>query len=102
MHQIENKMIEFDSQNYRALADLLMKAIDQKDYFNGSVEYDTDEFYSTLTTTMIIYRNPEDAPQGGRIADIVPIWWQFDIRQQHGAAENDFSWRELKKHLIDA
>lgn len=52
-------MITITKQIYEEIAELLLEKIREKDFFNGTVEYDTDEFYSSLTCTLIICRAPE-------------------------------------------
>ena len=39
-------MITITKQIYEEIAELLLEKIREKDFFNGTVEYDTDEFYS--------------------------------------------------------
>jgi len=112
---------------YQQVASALLEAIGDKEFFNGSVELDTDEFRSTLRTTLIIYRDkcterggggtlglgggflglsggvaaaPAEPPCAGAIRDIVPVWWEFSLSLPEGEAENDFSWREFKSYLV--
>ena len=47
-------MIEINETIYKQIAALLLAEIGEKDYFNGTIEYDTEEFYSSLTCTLII------------------------------------------------
>lgn len=96
-------MIEITSEIYSAVADRLRSQIGDASYFNGSVEFETEEFYSTLTLTSIVYRRTESLPEGGfsRIADIVPVWWEFSTVQECGAVLNDFSFSELKPYIIE-
>lgn len=37
-------MIEINETIYKQIAALLLAEIGEKDYFNGTIEYDTDEF----------------------------------------------------------
>ncbi len=96
-------MIEISTPTYCAIAGRLREAIGPAEYFNGSVEYETEEFYSTLTLTAIVYRRTEMLPEGPRrpISDVVPVWWEFTTTQSIGGVTNDFSFSELKPHLID-
>ncbi len=96
-------MIEISTPAYCTIAARLRQAIGQSDYFNGTIEYETEEFYSTLTLTAIIYRRTEIMPEGPRrpISDIVPIWWEFTTVQECGNVLNCFSFSELKPFLID-
>ena len=61
-------MITITKQIYEEIAELLLEKIREKDFFNGTVEYDTDEFYSSLTCTLIICR----APETGIILSVLP------------------------------
>lgn len=40
-------MITITKQIYEEIAELLLEKFREKDFFNGTVEYDTDEFYSS-------------------------------------------------------
>lgn len=66
-------------------------------YFNGRIEYDTPEFYSTLTCSAVLYRSvgcgaglPEPA-----VEKVVPVWWEFTACAGGVPQEHDFSWSEL-------
>lgn len=96
-------MIEIDNKTYAEIARLLRDEIGDADYFNGSIDYDTDEFYSTLTTTSIIFRTETHCPDGvfRPITDVIPLWWEFTTTQATGETLNDFSFSELKPYLLD-
>lgn len=51
-------MISINPEIYQTFASLLLDAVDNKEFFNGTVDLDTEEFYSTLTCTLLIYPNP--------------------------------------------
>ena len=98
-------MININESIYQALAQQLLKEIGSGNYFNGRIEYDTEEFYATLRTTLIVYREPLDDPadtsrSATRITEIVPVWWEFDTVQAVGSVPNDFSWREFREYLL--
>ena len=86
---------------YRALALQLIQAIEQKYYFSGSIEYDTQEMYSTLVTSVIIDKKSIVFPEGSHdvIVDVVPVWWEFKTFQRDGEVHNSFSWREFVEFL---
>ncbi len=88
-------MIHIDQAAYTGVAQLLATRIADTAYFNGSVEYDTEEFCSRLTCTLIIYR------RGDALHDIVPVWWDFELHQATGQQPTDFSWGELKEFLLE-
>ena len=52
-------MISINPEIYQTFASLLLDAVDNKEFFNGTVDLDTEEFYSTLTCTLLIYLNPD-------------------------------------------
>jgi len=103
-------MLSIDPKTYRAIAASVAHAIADKKFFNGSVEYDTDEFYSTLRMTLIIYRDSDgrtcasadraDRACGHAIRNIIPVWWEFSLSQPGGEVDTDFSWRELVEYLL--
>ena len=54
-----------------------------------------DEFYSSLTCTLIICR----APETGIILSVLPVWWNYDIALIDGEQQSDFSWNTLNRFL---
>uniref|UniRef100_S0DGN6 Uncharacterized protein n=1 Tax=termite gut metagenome TaxID=433724 RepID=S0DGN6_9ZZZZ len=96
-------MIEISAEIYCALAARLRQEIGMADWFNGAVEYETEELHARLVLTAIVYRRTETAPEGTRrpIADIVPVWWELATVQECGCVTNDFSFSELKPYLIE-
>ncbi|MCL2560739.1 MAG: hypothetical protein FWE10_00235 [Rikenellaceae bacterium] len=91
--------------DYRNIADRLLEAIGDSEFFNGTVEYETPEYDAQLRVTLIIYREPLFDPadpvhRAERISAIVPVWWEYRLYDHFGEQPNDFSWREFKKHLI--
>ena len=95
-------MISLTDRLYSELATkLLAELTETENMFNGGVEYDTEEFYSTLSCTLIIYRKKTaDGVYDGEIENIVPVWWEFSIWAGGVEEENDFSWREFKNYLF--
>lgn len=96
-------MIEISNDIYDAVAQRLRQQFDGSVYFNGCVEFDTEQFRASLKLTAIIYRTTESMPEGRflRIADIVPVWWEFSTVRECGPVLNDFSFAELKNYIID-
>lgn len=90
-------MIAINETTYSKLAKLLLERIEDENFFNGTVEYDTDEFYSALKCTLIICRNEDD-----KIMSVLPVWWEYVMNLEDGEQWNDFSWRDFDKHLIDS
>ncbi len=97
-------MISIGEKNYEELAALLLEALREtpQSYFNGSVEYDGEGFYSTLTCSLIVYRRGEEDENGrfSTIEDIVPVWWEYSVCADGVGEPNDFSWNELKQRLF--
>ncbi len=96
-------MIEVTCDVYREIAVRLLERIGSSEWFNGSVEYETDDVYTRLTLSAIVYRRSETGPEGVTlrpISDVVPVWWEFSTVQQCGEVLNDFSFADLKPYLI--
>lgn len=66
-------------------------------FFNGRIDHDTSEFYSTLTCSAILYRSPGDGDQTAAtvLEKVVPVWWDFSICADGALQEHDFSWSEF-------
>ncbi len=89
-------MIEINPDIYEHVARQLLTQIeDGREFFNGTVEYDREWFYSTLTCTLLIGRDRHKNP-----TSILPVWWEFSICADGVEAYNDFSWNEFKKYLF--
>ena len=86
---------------YNAIADQLVVDIDQKYFFSGSIEFDTEELYSTFTTSVIIDKKRIVVIEGvyDVFEDIIPVWWEFKTYQREGEVYNTFSWQEFKEFL---
>ena len=69
----------------------LLKAIDDKLFYNGKIEYDTDDFYSTLDVTVIIDRDLYT----NQIIDITPVWWEYHLNTRDEEVLTDFKWSEM-------
>ena len=94
-------MVTISPDIYREVAKELMRQVETLNFFNGTIEHDTEEYYSSLRCTLIISREKEKRidGEGERITDIIPIWWEFSIYFSDGEAYNDFSWTELREYL---
>lgn len=95
-------MIFITDQMYASLADMLSAELqDGRQFYNGKIEYDTEQFYSTLTCSLIVYRreNPTQTPEYKEIEKIVPVWWDFSICADGIDEANDFSWSEFSTFL---
>lgn len=95
-------MLTITTNIYRAVSDKLSVHLEDIDYFNGTVEFDTEDLHSTLRATLIVYHKESCGPDTPRsvVTDIVPVWWEFETHQETGQVLNDFSWNEFKQFLI--
>jgi hypothetical protein len=102
--QNRSTMTEITHDCYHHIARSLARSIGPADYFNGSVSYESPEFSSTLTATLLIYRSPERLPEGllRRVEDIRPVWWELSTTLPCGTATlNDFSFSTLHENLLE-
>ena len=60
----DNRVIEVGQAMYAQAASSLLEAVGDGYYYNGSIDVDGDGFYSTLTATLIVYREAETMPEG--------------------------------------
>jgi len=91
-------MIFITDPMYSDLAALLFAELPDGDsYYNGTVQYDTESFYSTLTCSLIVYHRsgPKEGTAAGPVAKIVPVWWDFSTCAAGSPQPNDFSWSEF-------
>ena len=100
----DNRVIEVGQAMYAQAASSLLEAVGDGYYYNGSIDVDGDGFYSTLTATLIVYREAETMPEGctvSHISDVVPVWWEF-VTVVPGAVEvlNDFCFKRLKDTVL--
>lgn len=87
-------MITVNEQMYDEIASLLRNKIGGNNFFNGTIEYDTDEFYSGLTCTLIICRDSEE-----RMLSVLPVWWEYHLYLNDGENQNDFDWNKFSEYL---
>ena len=100
----DNRVIEVGQAMYAQAASSLLEAVGDGYYYNGSIDVDGDGFYSTLTATLIVYREAETMPEGctvSHISDVVPVWCEF-VTVVPGAGEvlNDFCFKRLKDTVL--
>lgn len=79
----------------------LEEAIDGESYFSGRIEGETAEVAWRLTASLIVYREPVLLPEGAeeRIADLVPVWWEFHTTASEGEVLNDFSFGVVREAI---
>jgi hypothetical protein len=97
-------MIEISAPMYSRIAEMLRDRIGTAEWFNGSIEFETEEFHSRLTLSAIVYRRAELLPEGRRcpVFDVVPVWWEFSTVGAGGEEVNDFCFSELRPLLLDS
>ena len=100
----DNRVIEVGQAMYAQAASSLLEAVGDGYYYNGSIDVDGDGFYSTLTATLIVYREAETMPEGctvSHISDVVPVWWEFvTVVPGVGEVLNDFCFKRLKDTVL--
>lgn len=98
------RMIEIGDDTYGKVAASLLEALGDGYYYNGSMDVDGVDFYSTFTATLIVYREPERLPEGRTVqvvSDVVPVWWEFaTVVPGKGEVLNDFSFGRLKDTVM--
>lgn len=95
------QIIEITDADYRLVANRLLNAIGSCDYFNGTVKCCHDDFYSSLTASLVIYKtSPTPIVAMNDTTDIVPVWWEFHTTTPEGEIMNDFSFSTLKEYLF--
>lgn len=98
------KEITFGEREYVEVAESLCEALQGKNFFSDHTITEHEGFYSLLTTTLIIYRTEPNDPESP-VRGIVPVWWEMKtyledpLRSPHTECLNDFSLRELLRHI---
>lgn len=90
------------SELYHQTAVRLVDVIGGSDYFSGSIAFAYGDVDCRLTTSVIVYRREEQAPDEGvaqPIVDCIPVWWEFHTVGPDGEMINDFSFSELKSWI---
>jgi hypothetical protein len=78
-------------------ATLFSRLEDGTCFYNGKIEYDTEEFYSTLVCSLIVYRSdaiPVDRTVAS-VEKVMPVWWNYTTCAGGVSTPNDFSWSEF-------
>ena len=95
-------MIILNDDIYRAISEMLIEQINHSTYFSGTIEYDNDEYYSTLITTLMIQYKRIEYSDGvsDKIVNITPVWCEYKTYQESGEVCNSFSWSEFRSCLL--
>lgn len=92
--------VEFREEDYALVWASLVGAIGESSYFSGKIHTDHEGFCSTLTLSVIIYRDREHPERP--ITKIVPIWWEMTtLNASNNKTLNNFSFRELLELKVD-
>lgn len=95
-------MIEITNKVYEEVASSLLNKIELSDYFSGTLECAHQDFDSSMTATLIIYRSETPDNNSMRpITDIVPVWWEFHTTLPEGEVVNDFSFSALRDIIFE-
>lgn len=100
---ISDTTIEVKSDTYEKLAVKLKEAIGDNYFYNGSIDCDSGNIYSSLTATLIIYRTDRSYPEGNvsTISDVVPVWWEYSTAISGiGEVLNDFCFSNLREAML--
>ena len=87
-------MVNIDKQIYNEIATLLLEKIEESNFFNGTIEYNGEDFYSELTCTLIICRDNDN-----NIVSVLPVWWEYHLYTCDGEQLTDFDWNELDTYF---
>lgn len=95
-------MYSISPELYRQVADRLLDAIGDGDYFSGAFDLRFGAVSCRLIATLLVYRTRGALPEGERrpVTDLVPVWWEFRTDTEEGPTDNDFSFSELKAFVL--
>ena len=95
-------MYEITSSIYLELAELLVDAIADKEFYSGVVVCHDGEVRCRLLCTVIVSRE-ERTFDGGTyraINRIIPVWWELQTFEGEELVKNDFSFEQLRKTIL--
>ncbi len=94
-------MYTISKELYDEVRNRIEEAIGAQGYFSGCIEGETAETAWRLTLSAIVYRERVSLPEGPRerIADLVPVWWEFHTTGPEGEVLNDFSFGEVREAI---
>lgn len=107
-------MINVTEEIYRQLAEQLMEEVENldSDFYNSTIEIDSEELYAELKCSLIIIRNDncqsDRCGRGcsscldkgrGEVTGVSPVWWEFALYTAEGEQLNSFSWREFETYI---
>ena len=86
---------EWSKEDYALVWRSFLEAVGASNYFSGKIHTDHNDFYSTLTTSVIIYRDKSHPKHP--ITAIIPIWWEMATFKNGEEVANDFSFHEFSQ-----
>lgn len=96
-------MISITEKIYSDLAQRLIEQLHNVDFYNGTIELDYPELYTTFHCTLLVYQDKINLDNHiyNTISEILPVWWEFETACEYGIEYNDFSWATLYEYIID-
>ncbi|MBQ8493587.1 MAG: hypothetical protein IJ464_04830 [Alistipes sp.] len=95
-------MYEITSSIYLELAERLVAAIGDREFYSGAVVCYDGEVCCRLVTTVVVRRGEQ--VHNGRlvrsIVGIVPVWWELHTTVGTEAVDNDFSFGMLSSTIV--
>ncbi len=90
-------MLKIDEELYELVAELLLDAIGEENYFSDILTFDYNNMHCTLKSAMIAYRKKIDYPEGSfvEIEELVPVWWEFHTTVDGEEMLNEFNIHEV-------
>lgn len=95
-------MYEISQDLYLTVAQRLCDAIDDGNFFSGSIGGTCADTEWRLTASLVIYRDKVRAPDGDSmpIKDIVPVWYEFHTFDSGTETLNDFDFRDMLHYIV--
>ncbi|MFR9524422.1 MAG: hypothetical protein SNH94_07605 [Rikenellaceae bacterium] len=90
-------MLIINSTLYERLADLLVDAIDGKEFYSDAIYFEDDQAQYCFSATLMIYYREHRFPERNemQVENIVPVWWEFHSITSEGELLNDFDFALL-------
>lgn len=90
-------MYEFSDDVYLEIAERLLEAIGNDDFFSGVVTYDHGDLCCRLRVTVVVRRDkaPCVLPISQRAMRVIPVWWEMQTTIGGSDVMNDFSFSEM-------
>lgn len=94
-------MYEITSSIYLEIAERLVAAIGDKEFYSGAVVCYDGDVCCRLVSTLVVYRRKQQLGDSARpIINIVPVWWEMQTVMGAESIDNDFSFSELRDTIV--